>query len=85
MPTWITRNAKAIVALLLLAVASIGSALGVETGIDVEASVQAVVIPILVALGVWSVPNRPDPTDTHHVPRGDRLDYDGPDSNAKGL
>lgn len=56
--SYIKRYAKAIVALLLLAVAAIGSMLGVETGIDPEAQWQAVGLVLLTAIGVYQVPNR---------------------------
>ena len=50
--------AKAIVAAILLLAFWVGSALGVETGIDPEAQVQAIVMVVLATAGVYAVPNK---------------------------
>lgn len=81
-PNFIARYAKAIVAVLVLAVAAIANALGVETGIDVGEWAGVVTTTILVTLGVYAVPNRQDPADAHRVPMSQRLDVDGRDSVA---
>jgi uncharacterized membrane protein len=58
MPTIIARYAKAIVAVLLLAVAAVANALGVDTGIDTSAAAGVVVTTLLVGVGVYATPNR---------------------------
>lgn len=50
--------AKAIVAALLLVVFVVGSWLGVDTGIDPEAQLQAILLIILGTLGVYATPNK---------------------------
>ena len=52
--------AKAIVAAFLLLAFWVGSLFGIETGIDPEAQVQAIVLVILATLGVYTVPNEPE-------------------------
>lgn len=53
---FVKKNAKAIVAVGVIGVAAVGSALGVETGIDVEQWWGVLGIAVLGG-AVWGVPN----------------------------
>lgn len=54
----LAKYAKAIVAILVLVVAGIASALGVETGINVEEWWHVLGVALLGGVAVWGVPNK---------------------------
>lgn len=51
------KNAKAIVAVALIVVATAGSILGVDTGIDVEHWWSVLGLALMNGLFVWATPN----------------------------
>lgn len=58
MSEFIKVNAKAVVAVLVLLVAGIGTVLGVDTGISVQEWVSILGVALFGGGAVWGVPNK---------------------------
>lgn len=57
MNNFLTKNAKAIVAALMVAVAYGATALGIDVGIDVDAQLQVVALALITGAAVWGTSN----------------------------